>query len=63
MITSEDAAFFYKDQGYLLVKGVFNRQEVEEMRNAVEKKSFSARPGQRWTTIIPGRATTFLRKK
>jgi phytanoyl-CoA hydroxylase len=28
---------FYKDHGYLLVKGVFSKQEVEEMRESVEK--------------------------
>jgi phytanoyl-CoA hydroxylase len=36
MITLEDVEF-YKENGYLLVKGVFNQQEVEEMRNAVER--------------------------
>ncbi|GGI44409.1 protein involved in biosynthesis of mitomycin antibiotics/polyketide fumonisin [Paenibacillus marchantiophytorum] len=35
MITPKDVQF-YKDNGYLLVKGVFNQQEVEEMRKAVE---------------------------
>jgi len=28
---------FYKEKGYLLVKGVFNPEEVEEMRGAVER--------------------------
>ncbi|WP_314585131.1 phytanoyl-CoA dioxygenase family protein [Paenibacillus terrigena] len=28
---------FYKENGYLLVKGVFNLEEVEEMRGAVER--------------------------
>lgn len=36
MITREDVEF-YKENGYLLVKGVFNQQEVEEMRQAVEE--------------------------
>ncbi|WNR46193.1 phytanoyl-CoA dioxygenase family protein [Paenibacillus roseipurpureus] len=36
MIQSRDAEF-YKENGYLLVKGVFNQQEVAEMREAVEK--------------------------
>ncbi|UAL50553.1 phytanoyl-CoA dioxygenase family protein [Bacillus sp. CMF21] len=35
MIQSSDVDF-YKDQGYLLVKGVFNQQEVEEMRTGVD---------------------------
>jgi phytanoyl-CoA hydroxylase len=35
MITLKDANF-YKENGYLLVKGVFNKDEVEEMKNAVE---------------------------
>jgi phytanoyl-CoA hydroxylase len=36
MIKPNDVEF-YNEQGYLLVKGVFNRTEVEEMREAVEK--------------------------
>lgn len=36
MITAQDADF-YKQQGYLLVKGVFNSEEVKEMREAVER--------------------------
>lgn len=35
MIT-QDQAQFYKENGYLLVKGVFNKQEVETMRDAVD---------------------------
>jgi len=35
MIQEKDADF-YKENGYLLVKGVFNAQEVAEMREAVE---------------------------
>ncbi|WP_274648688.1 phytanoyl-CoA dioxygenase family protein [Paenibacillus humicola] len=35
MIKAQDAEF-YNEQGYLLVKGVFNRQEVEAMRSGVE---------------------------
>ncbi|GHI00775.1 phytanoyl-CoA dioxygenase family protein [Neobacillus kokaensis] len=35
MITFKDAEF-YKENGYLLVKNVFNKDEVEEMRNSVE---------------------------
>ena len=35
MIKAHDAEF-YNEQGYLLVKGVFNRQEVEAMRSGVE---------------------------
>ena len=35
MITPQEAEF-YKENGYLLVKGVFNEAEVEEMREAVE---------------------------
>jgi ectoine hydroxylase-related dioxygenase (phytanoyl-CoA dioxygenase family) len=35
MITREDVEL-YKENGYLLVKGVYNIQEVEEMREAVE---------------------------
>jgi len=35
-ITDEDVSF-YKEQGYLLVKGVFNSEEVERMRDGVEK--------------------------
>ncbi|MFP5113880.1 phytanoyl-CoA dioxygenase family protein [Bacillaceae bacterium C204] len=35
MITLNDADF-YKENGYLLVKGVFTKDEVEEMKNAVE---------------------------
>ncbi|QHT59722.1 phytanoyl-CoA dioxygenase family protein [Paenibacillus lycopersici] len=34
MIKPQDVDF-YNEQGYLLVKGVFNKQEVEEMRTAV----------------------------
>jgi phytanoyl-CoA hydroxylase len=34
---SEKEARFYKENGYLLVKGVFNAQEVEEMRHAIER--------------------------
>ncbi|MBS4176137.1 phytanoyl-CoA dioxygenase family protein [Lederbergia citrea] len=36
MILSRDVDF-YKENGYLLVKGVFNPQEVEEMRNAIDQ--------------------------
>jgi phytanoyl-CoA hydroxylase len=36
MITSENVDF-YKENGYLLVKGVFNQEEVEEMRGGVER--------------------------
>lgn len=36
MIQPSDVEF-YKENGYLLVKGVFNPQEVAEMREAVEK--------------------------
>lgn len=36
MITSHDVEF-YKENGYLLVKGVFNLDEVEEMRQALDK--------------------------
>ena len=36
MITEKDVQF-YKEQGYLLVRGVFNTEEVQEMREAVEK--------------------------
>ncbi|WP_257349661.1 phytanoyl-CoA dioxygenase family protein [Pseudalkalibacillus decolorationis] len=35
MINSKDVDF-YKDQGYLLVKGVFNSQEVDDMRTGIE---------------------------
>lgn len=35
MIQQQDVDF-YKENGYLLVKGVFNAAEVEEMRNGVE---------------------------
>ncbi|MEK3890493.1 phytanoyl-CoA dioxygenase family protein [Bacillus sp. FSL K6-3431] len=35
MILTKDVDF-YKENGYLLVKGVFNSQEVEEMRNAID---------------------------
>ncbi|ANE48352.1 phytanoyl-CoA dioxygenase [Paenibacillus swuensis] len=35
MITEKDVEF-YKENGYLLVRGVFNPQEVEEMREAVD---------------------------
>ena len=35
MIEPKDVDF-YKENGYLLVKGVFNQQEVEEMRQGVE---------------------------
>lgn len=35
MITQNDVEF-YKENGYLLVKGVFNQAEVEEMREAVD---------------------------
>ncbi|PYI54585.1 phytanoyl-CoA dioxygenase family protein [Paenibacillus flagellatus] len=35
MIKADDVQF-YKDTGYLLVKGVFSREEVEEMRRAVD---------------------------
>lgn len=34
MIKAQDVDF-YNEQGYLLVKGVFNKEEVEEMRGAV----------------------------
>lgn len=36
MIKPNDAEF-YKQNGYVLVKGVFSREEVEEMRGAVER--------------------------
>lgn len=36
MITEKDVQF-YKEEGYLLVRGVFNQEEVAEMREAVEK--------------------------
>lgn len=36
MITQADADF-YKENGYLLVKGVFSPEEVKEMREAVER--------------------------
>lgn len=36
MIQSQDVEF-YKENGYLLVKGVFNPEEVAEMRTAVEQ--------------------------
>lgn len=36
MISAQDVEF-YKENGYLLVKGVFNREEVEEMRGAVDR--------------------------
>lgn len=36
MIKAQDVDF-YNEQGYLLVKGVFNKSEVEEMRAAVGK--------------------------
>ncbi|WP_299088686.1 phytanoyl-CoA dioxygenase family protein [uncultured Metabacillus sp.] len=36
MITLKDAEF-YKENGYLLVKGVFSKDEVEQMKNAVEQ--------------------------
>lgn len=36
MITQADADF-YKENGYLLVKGVFSNDEVAEMREAVER--------------------------
>lgn len=35
MISQTDVDF-YKENGYLLVKGVFNQAEVEEMREAIE---------------------------
>ncbi|MFD1676669.1 phytanoyl-CoA dioxygenase family protein [Alicyclobacillus fodiniaquatilis] len=35
MITQEDIEF-YKENGYLLVRGVFNSSEVEEMRTAID---------------------------
>lgn len=35
MITNDEVQF-YKENGYLLVKGVFNQLEVQEMCNAVE---------------------------
>lgn len=36
MVTAKDADF-YKENGYLLVRGVFSQEEVEAMREAVEK--------------------------
>lgn len=36
MIKPQDADF-YNNEGYLLVKGVFNQAEVEEMRNGVNR--------------------------
>jgi phytanoyl-CoA hydroxylase len=36
-VISQNDVEFYKENGYLLVKGVFNQQEVEEMRQAVEE--------------------------
>lgn len=36
MIAQEDAEF-YKENGYLLVKGVFNDREVKEMRTAIDR--------------------------
>ncbi|NGP46027.1 phytanoyl-CoA dioxygenase family protein [Bacillaceae bacterium SIJ1] len=36
MISEKDVEF-YKQDGYLLVKNVFNEQEVEEMRNGVDR--------------------------
>lgn len=36
MITREDVQF-YKDNGYLLVKGVYSPQEVEAMRGAIDR--------------------------
>ncbi|REE70482.1 ectoine hydroxylase-related dioxygenase (phytanoyl-CoA dioxygenase family) [Paenibacillus taihuensis] len=36
MITPQDVDF-YNENGYLLVKGVFNKQEIIEMREAVDK--------------------------
>jgi ectoine hydroxylase-related dioxygenase (phytanoyl-CoA dioxygenase family) len=36
MIKPEDVDF-YNENGYLLVKGVYSREEVEEMREAVDK--------------------------
>lgn len=35
MITSQDVDF-YKENGYLLVKGVFNHDEVQEMREGID---------------------------
>lgn len=35
MITADQVSF-YNEQGYVLVKGVFNAEEVEAMRNATE---------------------------
>ena len=36
MILASDVDF-YNENGYLLVKGVFNKEEVEEMRTAVDR--------------------------
>lgn len=36
MIDEQDVQF-YKENGYLLVRGVFNQEEVEEMRGAIDK--------------------------
>lgn len=36
MLIEKDVQF-YKENGYLLVRGVFSQQEVDEMRTAVEK--------------------------
>ncbi|MCS7458585.1 phytanoyl-CoA dioxygenase family protein [Paenibacillus doosanensis] len=36
MITADEAEF-YRDNGYLLVKGIFDQKEVEEMRRATGK--------------------------
>ncbi|MBP3962635.1 MULTISPECIES: phytanoyl-CoA dioxygenase family protein [Paenibacillus] len=35
MITAQDVEF-YKENGYLLVKGVFNKEEIVQMRKAVD---------------------------
>lgn len=35
MITESDVVF-YKENGYLLVRGLFNEQEVEQLRNATD---------------------------
>lgn len=45
MISAEDVQF-YKSNGYLLVKGLFNTREVEEMRTAIDgiiKKAAAAK--------------------
>ena len=54
MINEKDVQF-YKENGYLLVRGVYNQQEVEEMRTAVEGSSKGRHAPNRIKTM-PGRA-------